>query len=145
MDLLRKRYTGRGALTTAVLDEIAAGAAHGYPELRHVEQLVLGGGFRELSLSSGERLVYAGLLRNLGSGEASCVTAAQAHDGIVVTDDRTSRSVCADMQLSVTGTIGILVAICREHVITPEEADGILEAMIAKGFYSPVGRISDIL
>ena len=73
------------------------------------------------------------------------MAAAQARGGTVITDDRTCRSVCADMQVRVTGTVGILVAICREQVITPEEADGILEAMIARGFYSPVSRISDIL
>ena len=47
--------------------------------------------------------------------------------------------------MPVTGTIGILKACCRKTTISPEEADRILDAMVAHGFYSPVRRTSAIL
>ncbi len=52
---------------------------------------------------------------------------------------------CDGLGLKYTGTVGILVAACREKALAPEEADGVLAAMIDAGFFSPVNRISDIL
>ena len=143
--LLRQRYAKHGAVSCEVLAEIAAGIAAGHERLRSVFSLVDDRSFRMLSLSEAERNVYVRLRRNLGSGEASCLALAGTRHAIVVTDDRMARGVCDELGLRYTGTVGILVASCREKMLSPEEADGVLAAMIDAGFFSPVNRITGVL
>ena len=85
------------------------------------------------------------LLQSLGSGEASVIAVAKSRGGIVVTDDRAARISSEELGLQFTGTIGILLRLCKESVLTPEAADEILKKMIKKGFYSPVTQISALL
>ena len=92
-----------------------------------------------------ESELFVDLLRVLGSGEASCVALACHRGGIVVTDDRAARSCCAEREIPVTGSIGILKALCIDRTITQEEADATLARMVDAGFFSPVRRISDLL
>ena len=84
-------------------------------------------------------------MRNLSSGESSCIALARCRGGVVVTDDRFARGSCRDRGIQVTGTIGILKVLCLDHVLKPHEADEILARMVKAGFYSPVRRISDVL
>jgi hypothetical protein len=65
--------------------------------------------------------------------------------GTVVTDDRAARKVCREPKVSLTGTMGILVASVRDSLLTQIAADEVLQAMMGKGFHSPVRRISDII
>ena len=77
--------------------------------------------------------------------ESSTITYAHAHQHIVVSDDRAARQHCTNINLPVTGTIGILQACVQDQTLQLEEADSILAKMINKGFYSPVKSISHIL
>ena len=43
------------------------------------------------------------------------------------------------------GTIGILRACCIDGMLSRDEADDILGAMLDAGYYAPVQRISDLL
>ena len=63
----------------------------------------------------------------------------------MVTDDRAARACCTELGVVFTGTIGILKACCLQKVLDPDTADSILQSMIASGYRSPVGRVSDIL
>jgi predicted nucleic acid-binding protein len=45
----------------------------------------------------------------------------------------------------VTGTIGVLKACVQDQQLVLEDADIILEKMIAEGFYSPVKSIAHIM
>lgn len=145
LDLLLGRYGTRAILTSEVLDEIAEGIAREYTALEPVDRLAAEGAFGRTSLRTEERPLYTALLRNLGPGEASAIASAKLRYGVVVTDDRAARACCLEHDVLVTGTIGILKALCREAVISSEEADGILDAMVTRGFYSPVRRISTLL
>jgi len=58
---------------------------------------------------------------------------------------RVTEQVRAERQIPVTGTIGILKALCLDKTVTAEQANAILGRMVDTGFYSPVRRISDIL
>jgi predicted nucleic acid-binding protein len=49
------------------------------------------------------------------------------------------------MKIPVTGTIGILKASVQDSMFTLEQANDVLDRMIASGFYSPVSSITDIL
>jgi predicted nucleic acid-binding protein len=101
-------------------------------------------GIGQKTMSLKERLAYAELLGNLGSGEASCLACAQVNGGIVATDDKIARESCRDRGVAVTGTLGILLAACKDEEISFDDADAALQRMIDKGFYSPVSRISDL-
>lgn len=94
--------------------------------------------------SASERQTYRDLLHMFGPGEASCIACAASRGGTAVTDDRTARQSCGEHNIPVTGTIGILQACRADGVISTEEADGILSAMMDAGYYSPVQRISDL-
>lgn len=147
MDLLVKRYGRKLWITSEVSNEIASGIVAGYKELERIERLLQR---KMFTLTAGpqtkaERSLFLQLLRTLSSGEASAIAAAKIHGGVVVTDDRAARTMCDEHKIVVTGTIGILMACCSDGEITPEDADQILNTMVAHGYRSPVNRISDLL
>jgi predicted nucleic acid-binding protein len=145
-DLLVDRYGRSLRVTEQVRAELAAGRIRGYAELKVVEQALAAGSILPAdAMTTPESELFVDLLRNLGSGEASCVALARHRTGVVATDDRAARSSCAGRGIPVTGTIGILKALCTDKNITSEEADAILARMVAAGFYSPVRRVSDLL
>ena len=59
--------------------------------------------------------------------------------------DRTARRRCANRGVLVTGTIGILRALCADRIVSAEEADTLLARMVEIGFYSPIRRVSDLI
>ncbi len=140
IEVLRKKYKSRGYVTLQVLEEIAKALYAGLNHLEKIENL-----FSKTSLIKTEQETYILLLRNLGAGEASCISCAYERGGIVVTDDRMARSVCKERIIPVTGTLGILKVAYLDALITIDEADSMLKQMINSGFYSPVQKISDLL
>ncbi len=145
LDLIERRYRKRTVITSEVMDEIAEGVAQGYAQLQSVARMVETGSF-EISVPTAEdRKLYTALLQNLGPGDASVIACAKHRGGVAVTDDRVARSYCKEHGVRYTGTIGILKACCLSSMITSDEADDLLAAMIRHGFYSPVRRISGIL
>ena len=63
----------------------------------------------------------------------------------VVTDDRTARKRCIQMNIPFTGTLGILKASVIDGRISLTQADNIVKRMIEAGFYAPVRSISEII
>ena len=64
------------------------------------------------------------LIGHLGKGEASCIAYACERKATVVTDDRTARKQCSQMNIPVTGTIGILKASVLDQHLNMEQAHG---------------------
>ena len=146
LDLLIARYGFRIQITPPVLDEVADGIAAGYSALQEIEDAVTTGMFGQSGiLSDQEREIFRDLLRTLSQGEASCIACAQSRGGIVVTDDKSARACCLERDVKFTGTIGILKACCRDGMITPREADTVLQSMVDAGYFSPVRNISGLL
>ena len=144
MFILDKRYRRRGVITWEIYDELSAGFAD-FPKLKQIDELVDKTVLKLVTLSRLERKHFQDLIGHLGKGEASCIACAQEHKAIVVTDGRTARNQCSLMKISVTGTIGILKACVRDGQIPLEQADNVLQKMIAAGFYSPIRNIADIV
>ncbi|MDA0747073.1 MAG: hypothetical protein O2954_11175 [bacterium] len=145
-DLVRVRYGSRAQITSAVLEEIAGGIVAGYGGLQEIEDAVTAGRVGQAGILNGrEREIFRSLLHTLAPGEASCIACAQSRGGIVVTDDKAARDCCLERDVKFTGTIGILKACCRDGLILPQEADGVLQAMIEAGYFSPVRNISGLL
>ena len=146
LDLLIGRYGVKAHVVPEVLGEVIDGIVAGHAELQKVEDAVAAGEFTSADmLSAEEREIYRGLLHVLSRGEAACISCAKSRDGLVVTDDMTARQCCIESGVAFTGTIGILKACVLDGSVPPQEADGILQAMVDAGFHSPVSRISSLL
>ena len=142
LHILTARYRARGYVTTQVLDELTRGAAAGYTPLAACLELVHKGILRAVSLNRIERNAFRQLVSHLGAGEAGTIAAAHHRHGVAVTDDLAARRTCADMELPVTGTIGILQASIRDRTVTLAAANNLLRKMIEAGFHSPVDRLT---
>jgi predicted nucleic acid-binding protein len=142
--LLEKRYFKRGIITWQVYDEISAGISD-YPELRAVKNLIDEKAFELLTLTRAEHKHFLEMIVHLGKGKASCIALAKERNAIVVTDDRAARRQCAQVEIPVTGTLGILKASLLDGHIDLDLADKILSNMIEAGFFSPVRSIADIV
>ena len=144
--LLVDRYGASLCVTEQVRVELAAGRAAGYAGLEAVEEaLSVGSILPAEPMRTAERALFTELLRTLGAGEASCIALARHRDGVVATDDRAARRWCYELGIPVTGTIGILKALCVDRALSADDADAVLARMVEIGFYSPVRRISDLL
>ena len=146
LGLLTERFGTRLLVTSEVRDEVSDWIVAGYHELQAIETAIAE---KEVNtakaLTNEERDVYRDLLRTLAPGEASCIARAVSTGGIVVTDDRMAREICGERGVACTGTIGILKACCLDGTLSPDEADVTLQAMIDRGYYSPVNTISGLL
>ncbi len=144
--LLVGRYGAALILSEQVRVELAQGLSAGYTQLGAIEAEVSRAHISvATTMSPAEASFYRELIPVLGSGEASCITMAHHRGGIVVTDDLFARRTCTLHGVQVTGTIGILKAMCKDRHITVEAADALLAGMVIQGFHSPVRRISDLL
>lgn len=140
--VLADRYQRRGFVTTQVIDELTRGTVAGYRSLSACLDLVDKGILRAVTLDRAERNTYRQLVVHLGEGEAGTIAAARSRHGVVVSDDHAARRTCADLDVPVTGTIGILRAAVQNSDLSVADANGLLARMIAAGFYSPVDRIT---
>ena len=145
LGILSRRYAGRAIVPAEVWDELAAGVSRGFAALRRVDELIADDRFRLASLNPQQRIRYRELRRSLGSGEASCIAWSQGGRGVVVSDDRRARQACRSAGVPFTGTIGILVATCRDGTLDAEYAESVLRRMRRAGYYSPVSRLGDLL
>jgi len=142
--ILELRYRRSGVISTEIYAELSSGFAE-YPKLKQVDRLIDDKIFRLISLSRREHLHFLELIGHLGQGEASCIAYARERKAIVVTDDRTARKQCSLLRIPVTGTVGILKASVLDGQIPLNQADVLLQKMIAAGFYSPLRSISEIM
>jgi len=135
---LIKRAFDRVYVTEQVLEEFRFGVKRGV--LPDVEL-----DFEILKLKDEEVELYNALRVKLGKGEASCLAIAKHRNMKVLTDDSDARKMANILGVPVSGTIGVLVRCVEEGVITKEEGNRILKEMIAKGFYSPVSDLDEVL
>lgn len=144
--LLVDRYGTSLSVTEQVRVELAAGRAGGHDGLDAVEAALTAGAISQAGpMDTAERELFGELLRTFGAGEASCIAVALQRGGVVVNDDRTARRRCASRGILVTGTVGILQALCADRIVSTEEADALLARMVEIGFYSPIRRVSDLI
>ncbi len=142
--ILEKRYFKRGVITWEVYDEISAGIME-YQELRAINKLIDDKIFDLLSLTRAEHKHFLEMIGHLGKGEASCIAFAWEQNAFVVTDDRAARRQCLQIDVPVTGTLGILKASLLDDHLDLDQADRILSRMVKAGFFSPVRSLADIV
>ena len=86
------------------------------------------------------------LRERLDPGETKALRGAAERDGTIATDDLAARRLAAELDVPVTGSIGLLVlGIKREH-IDSETADKWLEVWRdERGYYAPVESVTELL
>lgn len=127
-------YRRGGVITTEIYAKLSSGFAD-YPKLKQVDRLIDDKVFRLISLSRREHRHFLELIGHLGQGEASCIAYAREIKAIIVTDNRTANKRCSLMKIPVTGTVGILKASVIDGQISLNQADELLQKMIAAGFF----------
>lgn len=142
--VLEQRYRKHAIITHQVYDEISSGILE-LPKLQLIDKLIDNKQFYQVTLSQSEHKIYLSLLGHLGKGEASCIAYAQMQGAVVMTDDQAARMQCRQMNIPVSGTLGILKAAYLDRQIPLEQADEILSRMIEAGYYSPIKQISEIV
>lgn len=64
---------------------------------------------------------------------------------IFVTDDLAARRLAEKKAVSLSGTLGILIALVRQKAFSLQEANIMLAAMIQRHFRSPIDRLDDFI
>ena len=100
-----------------------------FHEQRHEEEAASRGKFAE----------------TLGHGEASCLALAQERGWLILTDDLRARRMARRLGLDVTGTLGILALAVEEGILDLAAGDQLLNQMIAEGYRSPYGSLTELL
>lgn len=63
----------------------------------------------------------------------------------MLTDDRDAREFAQQMGISISGTLGLLVLLVEQGVLTVAQADALLTQMISAGYRSPVVSLAELL
>jgi predicted nucleic acid-binding protein len=150
LDLLEKRYRQVGLTTVEVSDELRRGLQAGYRylerALQQIESISPGGWLRIVaSESPAEHQLRGEFDLLLDPGEASCLTLAISRGLILVTDDLAARQLAQERDVSLTGTVGILLALVRDGSLFLTEANAMLAEMIGRRYRSPVDRLDELI
>ncbi len=138
-DLVELALGEAAATVVEVLDELETGVS------RKAIPRVDWSWLPVVSMREDERAVYQELLRKINKGEAACLAVAAARRGRVLTDDRDARKIAVEMQIPISGTLGVLVRLVDLGHLSAQNADELLASMIDQGYYSPVRSLSEIL
>lgn len=126
LELLRDLY-GRVVTTPQVRDELADGRAQGLdvPDVDALDWVTV----KNVSVPS-----FLGLIADIGKGEASILALALEYPGSrLIIDDHLGRDVAHDQNISVTGTLGVLLlAKERGHVV---RISTVMDDLLGNGFH----------
>ena len=150
LDLLEKRYREMAYTTVEVSDELRRGlqAGYGYLEnvLQQIQSISPGGWLRIVAPeSAAEHQLRGEFDLLLDPGEASCLALAISRGLILVTDDLAARQLAQERDVPLTGTVGILLALVRDGLLSLTEANAILAEMIERRYRSPVDRLDELI
>jgi predicted nucleic acid-binding protein len=88
-----------------------------------------------VTLTDDELRLMSELAEQLHRGEAACLCMARRRGWGLLSDDRAARRRAEKWHISVSGTIGVLVAAIRADQLTQADANTLLQAMIATANY----------
>ena len=138
IELLTNALGGQVVTTPQVIDEFNDGVARGRVPETKLDWLEV------LNLEAKEKTIFQGLLMRVNAGEAACLAVASLRNGRVLTDDRDARKLAAQLKIPISGTLGILLRLVQDNMLTLAEANEILEQMIAEGYRSPIEKLEDL-
>ena len=127
----------------AVRDEIEQGVDFGHEYLTGAVEA-----FDEGLPISDEPAEIQGM--NLGerldAGEAEALRGAAEHDGTIATDDLAARRLGSELDVPVTGSIGLLILGIKQDRTGTQTADEWIESWRnQRGYYAPVESVTELL
>lgn len=137
--LLEMALGGNASTTPQVMVEFQNGVAAGRLPQADLSWLAV------RPLGEAELAVYTDLRSRLNAGEAACLAWAYQKNCIVFTDDRDARETASQLQIPVSGTLGVLLRLIDLRELTLGQADAILHEMIASGYRSPLSTLAPLL
>ena len=148
MELLPKVYGQTTCTTAEVLNELKQGVKRGYSHLEAAVNAVEGPKCW-VKLTVLQSVDEQELSREFGEfldpGESSCLVFAVSRDMVLATDDIAARRLATRRKVSLTGTLGLLVEMVRQEVMTLERANEVLVRMIEQGYRSPCERLDELI
>jgi len=127
----------------AVRDEIERGVKHGHEYLTSaVEAFDNGLAVSDVPPEIGRVTLH----ERLDPGETEALRGAVERNGTIATDDLVARRLATELDVSVTGSVGLLVlGIEREH-IDSETADEWIDIWrTERGYYAPVESVTELI
>lgn len=114
---------------------VTTGIEHGYPDARRIEQCVDDGLFDVVTVD--ETAAYAKLSRNpnLSDADIAVLVLADELNGTAIMDERYGREVAATERISSRGTAYVLLSLIKEGILTTDEVQSTIDAMIDAGWY----------
>ena len=131
----------------AVQTELEQGREVGYAYLERALEALEAGEIR-IAETAPEQLEqdYPELQDRLDPGEAEALVAADTAGGTLVTDDGAARTLAADYDVALTGSIGVLVRGVVRGDLSIETADEWLTTWIdERNYYAPVDSVTPAL
>lgn len=149
LELLHTRF-GVLCISDHVFEEIQDGLTQGYTFYTDLDKSIFPfsetGWLHLATLSTPDELhMYGNLLTTLHSGEASCLSIAFHRKWTLLSDDKTARKMSRELNVPISGTLGVLSSLVRRDLLHIAEADITLQRMIRFGYYSPVTSVKEIL
>jgi predicted nucleic acid-binding protein len=138
-ELIRAAFVEQVATTEHAFQEMQDGAAIGKIPPCNWDWIAV------IELAPAEQAQFETFCEHLGEGEASCLSVARERGYRLATDDKDARRLARQLNISLTGTVGILAMLVKQDEITLVEGDRFLRDMIAAGYRSPVTTLRDIL
>ncbi len=143
--IIEKSYSAKAYLTDLVKVEVIRGIQNRHEKLEAINIAVNSGWIKEVFVKKkSEKQLFEKLSVSLGSGEASSITVAKSRGIVFASDDKAARNEAALLDVSLTGTLGILLKASKKKIISLQQGNQILKAMIRNGFYCPTKSLSDI-
>lgn len=134
-DLVQVVLGDHAATTAAVLAELRRGEALGL--VPHVDWRWL----LQVALTRGEQELAVRYRHIVDEGEAECLAIAIVRNFRFLTDDLAARRLAQANNVSVSGTIGLLLQLINKGNLTVTEADDLLALMKQQGYRSPVASL----
>jgi uncharacterized protein len=133
-----------------VFSEIQEGRMQGYTFYDNIEREIspftTDGWLQLTSLQNPDEFrLFGELIGDLHHGEAACLAIAAQRKWVFLSDDRAARQAAAKMAVPVSGTLGVLVSLIKKGLLKLEEGDQLLRAMVAKGYFSPVRSLAELI
>lgn len=138
IELLPKALGSQTATTVQVIAEFDDGVARGRLPDTNLDWL------EAINLKAEEEVIFQELLARVNIGEASCLAVASNRNGRFLTDDRDARKLAAQLQIPISGTLGILKLLIQNNMLRLDDANQILSNMIGKGYRAPIQNLADL-
>ena len=148
LDLLRSLFR-IVYIAQAVFEEVQAGLDEGYAFYAGLETEIHpfceDGWLRLITLEGEEELnLFQSLPRKIHRGEAMSLAIAKHRGWRFLTDDHAARSKADELGVRKAGTLAVLVQAVDRSLVTLEEGNSLLRAMVAFNYQSPVTDLTEL-